>query len=724
MNCTRHRRGSFATVTIFLLSAFLFSQILSAGESRAGTLYPRGNSGLDILDTVDALELERIVRNLSGVETIYLDGQPFTIATRYAYSPQKILAAEYLVDEIELLGYEPVVQRFPMRVTVPHLSGIASAYGGDTLWVGDFRNGAIYRAVESDGWDEFAKVGSVGGDIYDVKTGPFGRLWAACGLPTGGLGALFFSSDGGVHWTRRDPVVDVRMLFTITFSSSTYGVAAGISQSVLRTEDGGLNWEVVSPSMFGPHALYGSASSGETHFWLVSQGGYLYESTDGCVNWTERSLSFRQLLDIDFFGSLYGVVVGNGVVYYTWDGGASWNEVAVPVELRSVNMADSLRVVAGGSRGEVYSSENGGVDWNRIDGVCPGSGNILDVLFMDRDTAWIASGDTMKRFYLVPPSAPECVCYAVADTLWGENVIFSLEGKEEPNNKIVLTAHYDSQSNNPMERAPGADDNASGVASVLECARALRDAWTESTVEFVLFDGEEVGFWGSYDFVSHIDTSDYELVINLDMLGYDMNNDMSMVLSGRADQSDSAIALTVLETVDSLELAVVPRFLTGQNLASDQMQFWDAGIPGLLFIEGTRTELNPFYHTTGDLPQACNFTYMAECARAALATVAVFAGYRPLQPAPESVALEQNYPNPFSSTTRVSFVLPRPMDVELVVYDVSGRSVAHVFGGYTDSAEIEWDGTDDSGRGLGSGIYFMRLVAGTEESVRKIVIVR
>ncbi len=723
MSYLQHRNPALGGTILFLLIISVSLLILTPGESRAGGFDFPGEFQSDIVDGIDVGELRRIVGELAGVDTIYFGPTPFTIATRFAYSAPKVLATEYLVREIELLGYEPRLQRFLMRINQPALSGIVSVHEGTTLYAGDYRNGTIYRARASEGWADFVKIGSVGEKINDLAAGPLETIWAACGLATGGMGALFSSNDG-IHWTRRDPIMNVRNLLTVTFSGR-YGVAAGLLRTVLRTADGGSSWTAVSPSMFGVNALFGSSASGETHFWLVSQGGYLYESTDAGVTWTEHQLTYRQLLDIDFSGSLHGVAVGNGAVFYTKDGGASWNEVVVPVEFRSVKMADTLRVVAGGARGEVYSSENGGIDWSGIDASCPGNDNMLDMTFTGRDTVWIAGGNKIRRFDLATPTAPECAQHTVSDTIWGENVIFDLVGKENPNHKIVLSAHYDSQSREPYVRAPGADDNASGTASVLECARALKDAWTESTVEFVLFDGEEVGLRGSRHFVALADPSDLECVINLDMLGYDQNSDMSMVLSGQAHRPDSLIAETVMKAVDSLGLEVVPRFLTGQsNLISDQVPFWNAGIPGLLFIEGSRSELTPFYHTIADLPRTLDFDYMAECARAAAATVAVLAGYRKLEPAPEHAALSQNFPNPFSSTTRISFVLPRPMDVELVVYNVSGRGVSNVYSGFSASAEIEWDGTDNAGRNLASGVYFMRLVAGSDESVRKIVIVR
>lgn len=68
------------------------------------------------------------------------------------------------------------------------------------------------------------------------------------------------------------------------------------------------------------------------------------------------------------------------------------------------------------------------------------------------------------------------------------------------NNTIIIGAHYDSRAsnlNNTKVRAPGADDNASGVSGLLELARILSPFNLNYNIQFVLFSGEEQGKWGS-----------------------------------------------------------------------------------------------------------------------------------------------------------------------------------------------------------------------------------
>jgi hypothetical protein len=91
----------------------------------------------------------------------------------------------------------------------------------------------------------------------------------------------------------------------------------------------------------------------------------------------------------------------------------------------------------------------------------------------------------------------------------------------------------------------------------------------------------------------------------------------------------------------------------------------------------------------------------------------------------KAVHLFQNQPNPFSPETRIAFDLPKAGPVELVIYSVNGRLIRRLVrdtrpaGRHTAS----WDGRDDAGEKVGSGIYFYQLTApGVDESRRMILL--
>ncbi|MDQ4063491.1 MAG: M28 family peptidase [Actinomycetota bacterium] len=172
---------------------------------------------------------------------------------------------------------------------------------------------------------------------------------------------------------------------------------------------------------------------------------------------------------------------------------------------------------------------------------------------------------------------------------------------------LWVTAHLDSVYN------PGASDDASGLVSLLEVAKALKWVEPEHTVHFVAYDLEEIGQYGSRDYVrsvvSDVDRREGEGAIlgniNSDMVGYDEGRFEAVM--GSCNQSgplDEAI-LQALQIIDS------PLNLADDCLArSDHQSFWDAGYPALILTDGTKYDSYPWYHKSGDTVDKLNISYL------------------------------------------------------------------------------------------------------------------
>ncbi|MFH2056996.1 MAG: FlgD immunoglobulin-like domain containing protein [bacterium] len=93
---------------------------------------------------------------------------------------------------------------------------------------------------------------------------------------------------------------------------------------------------------------------------------------------------------------------------------------------------------------------------------------------------------------------------------------------------------------------------------------------------------------------------------------------------------------------------------------------------------------------------------------------------------PDGFSLTQNHPNPFNPETTIDFALPQDAEVTLVVYNVLGKKVRELVSGWLPAGEhqIRFDGREDSGAELASGVYFYRLRAGTFEDTRKMVLLK
>jgi len=93
---------------------------------------------------------------------------------------------------------------------------------------------------------------------------------------------------------------------------------------------------------------------------------------------------------------------------------------------------------------------------------------------------------------------------------------------------------------------------------------------------------------------------------------------------------------------------------------------------------------------------------------------------------PEKVALFQNYPNPFNPETRIDFSLPETVHVRLVVFNLLGREVNVLIDDVMPAGvhSSVWDGSDQSGRAVASGVYYYRLESEFESVSRKMVLLK
>jgi len=93
--------------------------------------------------------------------------------------------------------------------------------------------------------------------------------------------------------------------------------------------------------------------------------------------------------------------------------------------------------------------------------------------------------------------------------------------------------------------------------------------------------------------------------------------------------------------------------------------------------------------------------------------------------APTTFALNPAYPNPFNPNTNLSFTLPTAVSYSMKIYNVAGQLVRSYEGmGNVGLNVITWDGKDNAGNDVASGIYFYKLTAGQHQATRKMVILK
>jgi uncharacterized repeat protein (TIGR01451 family) len=245
---------------------------------------------------------------------------------------------------------------------------------------------------------------------------------------------------------------------------------------------------------------------------------------------------------------------------------------------------------------------------------------------------------------------------------WGslDNIEGTLPGWG-PNSETVyiVCAHYDSVSGDPYTAAPGADDNASGTAAVLEAARVLSQYRFKRTLRFVTFPAEEQGLIGSYYYAQEASTTGTVIggVINHDMIAWDFNGDNVMEIHAGTRSNSQALGTAFLNAISTYSIPLVPEYITvGAATASDHTRFWNRGYPAILVIEDFE-DFNPYYHQTSDTLAKLNLPYATKFVQATTATLAELAeiippGVRITHPGPGAVmtntltALTVEYANP------------------------------------------------------------------------------
>ena len=216
------------------------------------------------------------------------------------------------------------------------------------------------------------------------------------------------------------------------------------------------------------------------------------------------------------------------------------------------------------------------------------------------------------------------------------NVVATLSGTG-PNKDLVyiICGHYDSIASNSsglvdnwktME-APGADDNASGTAGVLEAAKVLSQEKFDLTIKFIAFAGEELGHFGSRHYANTAKGKEEIIgVLNMDMIGNEPDvMDMSILKNDRSEWLARAMSAAGRDYKIDL---IITEDITPLGVLSDHASFWDAGFSAVWIFETkdfTPPEYSLYLHTTADTVDKLNIEFASRITQLTVATVAELA---------------------------------------------------------------------------------------------------
>jgi hypothetical protein len=263
------------------------------------------------------------------------------------------------------------------------------------------------------------------------------------------------------------------------------------------------------------------------------------------------------------------------------------------------------------------------------------------------------------------------------------NVIGTLPGSGPKKDKIyIVCGHYDSigaYSPGWVDRwktmpAPGADDNASGIAAVIETARILSQVDFGYTLRFIAFSGEEIGMLGSQYYAEAASMNNDEIigVFNLDMIGHESGALDAAVMANHSSAwlANVSVAAGKAHNID-LELT---RFVDPGIISSDHSSFWNRRYSAVVFGEtyygykGT-PEWSPVYHTTEDTLDRINMDLVTRTTQILVATLAELAnpGNVDLSVLEDEIRISEEHPIP-----------GRPVTITVPVRNLSGIDVKGV----------------------------------------------
>lgn len=328
------------------------------------------------------------------------------------------------------------------------------------------------------------------------------------------------------------------------------------------------------------------------------------------------------------------------------------------------------------------------------------------------------------------------------------NVVAELKGKKYPNQYYVLGAHHDCSASRMGStiwnaqwntiKAPGADDNATGIAAIIEIARIMADTSfnfnNDYTIKFVAFGAEESGIvysdhhYGSKYFANNAAVRGDSILgmVSIDMIGYNNNYNFNAIV---ADNNSITFADKFKQANVNYSIGMLLNSTYVVASYSDHQSFWDKGYKAILFIEnappwnnGTYYTINNFYHTSSDSFGTVNMELVRKVTKLNLVTIgsltATPTDINENQITPSNYTLSQNYPNPFNPSTTINYSIPASGNVVLEVYDYLGNRIAVPINEFQNSGSYSFTFSPE---GLSSGVYFYRIKSGNFSETKKMV---
>ena len=472
---------------------------------------------------------------------------------------------------------------------------------------------------------------------------------------------VFRSDDGGDSWQQiNEGLTDTTILCLA--GSSTGAVFASTYGGVFRLID--TVWTPIDEGLTTRHIL-NLAINADDDIFAASDGDGIYRSTDGGDRWSQinsglintqiKSLAINSDGDL-FAGTDVLYSIGKGVFRST-DNGDSWIESGLTeATVNSIVINNNCVIFAGsqGGKGVLRSTDNG-LNWLEV-GL---QNTIVNMLVLNADDDIFAA--TFDGVYhstegdtWTPTALPKTVVRSLAINSAGE--IFAVTPQ---------TVFRTSDNGNTWTQTGLSNTTILSIA-----INAIGDIFVGTVYESGIYRSTDNGVtW------SQTGLRDASLVVSA-LTTYGQDNIFAATNKGVYSSTDNGDNWSQIN--DGLMIPSV------RCLSLNQEGYIFAGSGG----------------------------------------AGVFRSIQPIssfKPTPSNFQLVQNYPNPFNPATTIQYILPKKVSVTITIYNILGKRVRTLLDGEIRKGgfyEVEWDGKDDVGSEVASGVYFYRLEAAASSTER------
>ena len=389
---------------------------------------------------------------------------------------------------------------------------------------------------------------------------------------------------------------------------------------------------------------------------------------------------------------------------------------AVPCGIRSQNVKTYDPVIQ-----TIVDAVNGDTLWNNI--------SYLEGLQRySLDSVAIQSSTFLKNYFI--GLGFDTVYFQSYLNGFIPNVIAVKNGSTYPDSVILVGAHYDVYASG----APGADDNGSGTAAVMETGRVIIGHNYKRTIKLVCFSGEEEGLYGSDAYATEaFDTGEkIKAAVTMDMIAYLKPGD-----SINSDVYFNTASIGLKNTYASIASLYVSDFSVADatfptGVGTDVQSFWNKGYEAIFACEGQfdwlpqNDHCSPYLHTPNDIinvsanskPQAAKITQSVVATVVALAELAQQVSVHNNFPVEDKYYLNIS-PNPVSTDAIVKYYIPKTGSVRLTICNMLGQTVKIPDNAVKAEGVLALPVVD-----LLNGIYQIRIDAGNYCITRKFIITK